>query len=128
MSASFWGAAAVSLAVLLGQILAFWLMLQACALRLGFWAGAVVLLVVRLGTAIPNAPANVGSYQFFVVVGLSLFGVEKAAATGFSFVVFAALTLPLWLIGLLALSHSGMTLSGVRGRIGELIRQRRLAG
>ncbi len=127
LSASFWGAAAVSLAVLLLQIVAFWLTLLACGLRLGILPGAVVLLVVRLGTAIPNAPANVGSYQFFVVMGLSLFGVEKAAAAGCSFVVFAVLTLPLWLIGFVAFSRSGMTLSGVRGKIGELIRQRRLA-
>jgi hypothetical protein len=39
----------------------------------------------RLG--IPNAPANVGSYQFFSVLGLTLFGVDKTVAAGFSIAV-----------------------------------------
>ncbi len=123
LSAMFWGAFGLSLALLVGQILAFWLIMLACGLWLSFWVGAVVLLVVHLGTAIPNAPANVGTYQFFVVVGLSLFGVDKATATGFSFVVFFLLTIPLWLIGSLALTRSGLTLSSLRGKIRDLARE-----
>jgi uncharacterized protein (TIRG00374 family) len=119
-SKSFFLSFAVSALILLGQILAFWLTMRACRLELPLMAGAVVLLVVRLGTAIPNAPANLGTYQFFVVVGLAIFGVDKALATGFSFVVFLILTVPLWLIGSLALSHSGMTLSSIRTGAGKL--------
>lgn len=102
--------------VLLGQILAFWSIMQAAGLGLGFGAGAVVLLIVHLGTMIPNAPANLGSYQFFVVVGLAVFGVDKTSATAFSFVVFFLLTAPLWLIGSFALSRSGVTIASVSGR------------
>jgi hypothetical protein len=40
--------------------------------------GAVVYLIVRLGTAVPNAPANVGTYQFFTVAGLTHFSVRRA--------------------------------------------------
>jgi hypothetical protein len=63
---------------------------------------------VWLGTLVPSAPANVGSYQFFTVLGLTLFGVEKATAAGFSLVVFTVLTAPLWAIELWALSSSGL--------------------
>ena len=79
--------------------------------------GAAVYLIVHLGTALPNAPANVGSYQFFTVLGLSLFGIEKTQATGFSVVVFILLTLPLWALGLAALSRTGMTLATIRADI-----------
>jgi hypothetical protein len=72
------------------------------------------LLIVRLGTAIPNAPANIGSHQFFCVLALSLFGVAQTAAAGFSIVYFLALTLPLWILGLLALSRTGLSLSTIR--------------
>jgi len=114
LTSSFWAAFGLSLVFLLGQILAFWLIMLACGLWLSFWVGAVVLLVVHLGTAVPNAPANVGTYQFFTVLGLSLFGVDKTTATGFSFVVFFLLTVPLWVLGLLALSRSGTPLSSIR--------------
>lgn len=112
---------AISLLLVLGQILAFWLIMWAYGLRTSFWVGTVVLLVVRVGTLIPNAPANLGTYQFFTVVGLALFGVEKTQATGFSFVVFFLLTVPLWGIGLFAISRSGMTLAAIRQQVRKLV-------
>jgi hypothetical protein len=108
----------VSPVLLLGQILAFWLIAIAYPpLHLAFWAAAATLIVIHLGTAIPNAPANVGTYQFFCVVALTLFGVDKTIATGFSVVVFVALTLPLWLLGSVALGRSGATLAAARAQM-----------
>ena len=107
-------ALAVSSLVLFFQMLSFWLVLHACGLGLSFWQGAAVFLIVHLGTALPNAPSNVGTYQFFCVVGLSLFGVNKTAAAGFSVAVFLILTLPLWALGLLALGRGGLSLATLR--------------
>lgn len=100
--------------LLAAQILAFWAILRACSLPFGIGVAAVVLLVVHLGTAIPNTPANVGSYQFFVVFGLSLFSADKSAAAAFSLVVFVLLTVPLWLLGFLALRSTGSSLAQLR--------------
>jgi glycosyltransferase 2 family protein len=104
----------VSLGLFVFQALSFWLILIGYGIGLSFWAGAAVFLIVHFGTALPNAPANVGSYQFFCVLGLTLFGVDKTLATGFSVVVFILLTLPLLLLGALALGRSGTTLSSLR--------------
>ena len=106
----------LSLLLLTGQILAFWLVMRAYGLDLSFWIGAATLMIVHLGTAVPNAPANVGTYQFFCVLALTLFGIDKSVATGFSVVVFVILTLPLWVIGFLALGRSGATLASVRSQ------------
>jgi uncharacterized protein (TIRG00374 family) len=113
-------AALLSAAMLGCQALAVWFMMLAYGLLLPVLAGAVVLLIVRLGTAIPNAPANVGSFQFFTVVALGLFGVEKTVAVGFSIVDFAVLTVPLWLLGLLALTKSGLTVASLRKEVTSL--------
>jgi len=88
--------------------------MKAYALPFGFWMGAAVFLIVRLGTAIPNAPANVGTFQFLVVAGLTFFGLDKPAAAAFSIAVFLVLTIPLWLIGSFALSRTGLTLNDIR--------------
>ena len=77
------------------------------------WVGAATLLIVQLGTAIPNAPANLGTYQFFCVVGLMHFGIDKPVAVGFSVVVFVILTVPLWLLGSGALGRSGLSLTAL---------------
>ena len=104
----------VSLALLAGQTLSFWFVMVAYGLDVSIWVGAATLLIIHLGTAIPNAPGNVGTYQFFCVVALTLFGIDKTLATGFSVVVFVVLTIPLWLICSLALARSGATLAGLR--------------
>lgn len=121
LSRDFYVAAVVSAAMLICQGLAVWSMIVACGLGLGVLAGAVVMLVVRLGTAIPNAPANVGSFQFFTVLALGLFGVEKTTAAAFSLVDFAALTTPLWAIGLFALAKTGMSFSALKAETRVLV-------
>ncbi len=113
-SPGFLSAATISAGVLAFQALAFWLVMLAFRLPLSIWAGAVALLVVHLGTALPNAPGNLGTYQFFCVLALSLFGVDKTDAAGFSLFVFVLLTAPLWAIGALALSRSGLSLGTIR--------------
>jgi glycosyltransferase 2 family protein len=111
---------ALSPAMLLLQGLSFWIVMRAYGLHLPFTTGVLVFLIVHLGSALPNAPANIGTYQFFTVLGLTLFGVDKTTSAGFSLVVFAILTVPLWAIGFWALGRSGLTLlevSRVRQRM-----------
>jgi hypothetical protein len=106
--------ALLSAGMLASQTLALWFMMLACRIYRPLGAAAIVVLVVRLGTAIPNAPANIGSFQLFTVVALGLFGVDKTVAAGFSMVYFLALTAPLWTLGLLAISRTGIRLSTIQ--------------
>jgi len=110
----------VSLLLFVFQAFSFWFVMRAYGLRLSFWVGAAVFLIVHFGTALPNAPANIGTYQLFCVLGLTLFGVEKTAAAGFSIVVFVLLTIPLWVIGFFALGQSGLTLAAIKDRLKNL--------
>jgi uncharacterized membrane protein YbhN (UPF0104 family) len=106
--------------ILVFQGVALWLMMIAYGLSVSPWAGMAVFLMVHLGTALPNAPSNIGTYQFFCVVGLTLFGFEKSVAAGFSLVAFFFLTLPLWVLGSLAIARSNMTLPSLRYEVAHL--------
>ena len=119
-SRDFYTAFCLSVGVLVLQALALWAVMLAYGLPLSYWAGFVVLLIMHLGTAIPNAPANIGTYQFFCVVGLTLFGIDKPLATGFSLVAFIILTVPLWVLGGFALSQTGTTLAAIRSEANKL--------
>lgn len=110
----------ISLFFLVGQILSFWLVMPAFGLNLSFWHGAAIFLIVHVGTVIPSAPSNLGTYQFFTVVGLTLFGVDKTLATGFSVVVFVILTAPLWAIGFFVFGRLGLSLKDIRTKIAAL--------
>jgi uncharacterized membrane protein len=66
-------------------------------------------------------PSNVGTYQFFAVLALTLFGVDKTTAAGFSIAVFVILTAVLGIIGLVAIGRSRIRLKDIRREISEVI-------
>jgi len=117
---SFYPAVLFSLLLPGCQMVALWCLMKAYGLALPFLSAAVVLLVINLGISLPNAPANIGSYQFFCVLGLSLFPVERSTATGFSIFAFLALTFPVALLGFAALLRSGLSLRTLREQIMNL--------
>ena len=119
-STSSYIALAISALKFLLEMLAFWLVMLGYGIDLSLWKGGIVFVVLTLGTLLPNAPANVGTYQFFTVVGLQLFGIDKSVATGFSVVVFFVLTVPLWILGFYALMASGTNLATIKSDLNRL--------
>jgi uncharacterized membrane protein YbhN (UPF0104 family) len=116
-SPSFYLAVIVSAGLPSLQILGLWAMMCAYSMTLPFLAAAVVLLIINLGVSLPNAPANVGSYQFFCVLGLSVFDLEKTTAAGFSIFAFLALTIPLFILGFWALMRTGLSFHEMREQL-----------
>jgi len=106
-SASFYAAAAVSFLYLGFQVVPIYALMQGWGLDLPLGAAVVVLVILRMGTILPQAPGNIRAFQFFTVLGLTLFGVEKATATGFATLVFVVVTVPLWLGGMVAVALTG---------------------
>jgi glycosyltransferase 2 family protein len=125
---SFYPAVLASILMPFCQVVGLWAMMKAYGLPLSFPAAVAVLLVINLGVSLPNAPANVGSYQFFCVVGLGVFQVEKSTATGFSIFAFLALTIPISLLGFVALIRSGLSLRSMRERVSHLPGEVRRSG
>ncbi|MFZ0641038.1 MAG: lysylphosphatidylglycerol synthase transmembrane domain-containing protein [Candidatus Acidiferrales bacterium] len=121
-SPSFYPAVFTSLLMPFCQLLALWAMMDAFRIGLpgsvGFIEALVVLLVINLGVSLPNAPANVGSYQFFCILGLSLFmAVDKNTAKSFSFFAWWWLTLPVALLGLYVVVRSGLSIHSLREQV-----------
>jgi uncharacterized membrane protein YbhN (UPF0104 family) len=110
----FYAAAAVSVAYLALQVVPVYALMRAYNMPLSFGAGAIVLLILRLGTVVPQAPGNVGGFQFFVVLGLMLFGVDKAEATTFATIMFLIVTIPLWLGGAVAAALAGVNIRNLQ--------------
>lgn len=107
-SRSFYAAGFVSLGYLAVQIVPIYALMVGYGMDLSWGVAAVVLIVLRLGTVLPQAPGNVGAFQFFTVLALSMFGVDKDTATGFATMMFVIVTLPLWAAGFIAVAITGM--------------------
>jgi glycosyltransferase 2 family protein len=114
LTRNFFIALFVTLVSLIMQALALWLVALACGIPLEVWKGAVVLVIIRVGVFIPNAPANIGTYQFFAALGMELLGVDRYIATGFAIILFFVSMTPTWIIGLFILSRSGTTLRSLQ--------------
>jgi uncharacterized protein (TIRG00374 family) len=125
-STTFYAAVIASVAMPACQVLGIWAVMHSYDLRLSFLAAVVVLLIINLGVSLPNAPANVGAYQLFCVLGLSVFQVEKTTATGFAFFAFLVLTLPPALIGFAASVHSGLSVKSIREKVSGMPQQQPL--
>lgn len=107
-------AAVISLVGALVNVLAIWSLMKTCGILLPFAAAAAVWIIIRVGTAIPNAPGNAGAYQLFSVLSLGFFGVDKTAAATFTLIAFAAFTFPLLIGGGIVSVLAGVGLSEIR--------------
>lgn len=110
---SFWRAFALSFWYLALQLVPLYALLRAYRLDLSPWAALVLLVILRLGTVIPQAPGNVGSFQALIIAGLGLFGYSRAESTGFATLSFFVVTVPLWLGGFVALILTRMRLGDI---------------
>lgn len=116
----FWASALVSGLLHVVQGLAFLAVLEGCGIHLPLLASIAVFLVVHLGIAIPNAPANVGTFQLFCVLGLTFFGIDKSSAAAFSLVAWTILTIPVLLIGVAATLQAGLSLTNFHANLREI--------
>ncbi|MCI0370807.1 MAG: flippase-like domain-containing protein [candidate division NC10 bacterium] len=72
------------------------------------WSAALALLVyMGVGLSLPSAPGFVGTFQFFTVAALALYGVEVSQALTFSVILHASYFVPVTLVGwgILAAEH-----------------------
>ncbi len=107
--------AAVSIPYLLIQIVPIYAVMQAYGFGGVTWAQAGALMVLlRLGSVVPQAPGNVGLFQVLSTLGLTLFGVPRAMARRFTLILWAVVTLPLMIVGFIALVASGTKMGDIQ--------------
>ena len=106
--------AAVSIPYLLIQIVPIYAIMQAYGFDGVSWAQAAALMVLlRLGTVLPQAPGNIGLFQVVSTLVLTLFGVPVATARRFAAILFAVVTVPLLIVGFVALVASGAKMGDI---------------
>jgi len=97
------------------QVVPIYALAHGYGVHLSFFAATTVLIILRLVTVIPQGPGNVGVTQAALVLGLSLFGVDRYTATGLATVLFAIITVPLVISGFIAFLITGFRLKDLFG-------------
>jgi uncharacterized protein (TIRG00374 family) len=95
------------------QILPVWALFRSYDMDLSIWVASVVLIIKSIGTVIPSAPGNLGVFQSVVVLALGIFNVEHNVALELSVLAWAALTLPLLIVGFIAVLLTGSNIGEI---------------
>ena len=108
-----------SLPYLLLQVLPIYALAEGYGIDLSLGEAFVLMVVLRLVSTVPQAPGNLGAFQAVASLGLISFGVDSSLAKRFSFVMWAVITLPLLIVGFVALAITGIRLSEVKRQAEE---------
>lgn len=89
-----------SIVIWLAETVKYWFVMHAFDFSVPFWVLMLMNGIVNLATTIPSSPGYVGTFDAPGIEILSIFGVERALAAGYTLVLHAALWLPITLLGL----------------------------
>lgn len=112
-----WGplAIAVALSTLTWAFVAgtYWLAAQSLGIDIRISASMLVAAVATLGTAIPSAPANIGTYEVAAVVVLTALGVTAHEALAMALLTHAIVTVPFAITGAASVAQLSISLADV---------------
>jgi uncharacterized protein (TIRG00374 family) len=104
----------VSFLYIFFQTLSIWALLHADQYDFDIRQAALIVIVFRIGTLVPNAPGNIGTLQFFTFLGVRLAGGDEGSA--FGQVNFVFITLARLLQGGIAILLTGINLTDISHR------------
>jgi uncharacterized protein (TIRG00374 family) len=118
-----------SLPYLLLQAIPVYAAIQGYGFPLSLGVAFALMVILRLGSAVPQAPGNLGVFQFLAAESLvRIFNVVPDEAKRFSLVLWGIVTLPLLIAGFISLSVTGAEIGELRkaaqGQASELSKSR----
>jgi len=111
----------VSVALWFLPILSSYVIIRAFSFDVPFSAAVIVFIFIGFGTALPNAPGMIGTYQYACQLALALFGVDAASALAYGLVLNAIQLFSLVLQGMIALPLAGMSVDDFRSVRREIV-------
>jgi uncharacterized protein (TIRG00374 family) len=105
---------AASLLYLALQIIPIYSIIRGYGEEASLAEAAAVLVVLRFGTIVPGPPGNIGVFNAFAVMGLTLVDIDRQTAIGLSGIMFFVITVPLLLAGTIALAATGLKLAEIQ--------------
>ncbi|MBI4515930.1 MAG: flippase-like domain-containing protein [Deltaproteobacteria bacterium] len=108
------GVLAVSIALWFMPILSSYVLIHAFGFALPFSAALIVFIFIGFGTALPQAPGMIGTYQYACILALGLFGVPRADALAYGLVLNGIQLTTLVAQGVVALAIARVGLEDLR--------------
>jgi hypothetical protein len=111
----------LSVALWFLPILSSYVIIRAFSFDVPFSAAVIVFIFIGFGTALPNAPGMIGTYQYACQLALGLFGIDATSALAYGLVLNAIQLLSLVAQGLVALPLAGVSVEDFRSVRREIV-------
>ncbi|HEX4167049.1 MAG TPA: lysylphosphatidylglycerol synthase transmembrane domain-containing protein [Bryobacteraceae bacterium] len=109
---------------MMAQILPIYLLVRANQLSVAWTASFTMMVLLRLTSIVPQAPGNLGSFQWVTARTLIMFGLGSGHAKRFSLILWAVVTIPLIVIGFIALALEGINMTHLQQQASAAARDR----
>jgi uncharacterized membrane protein YbhN (UPF0104 family) len=113
---------------LTAQTLPIYAIVQANKLDVPWTASFTMMVLLRLSSVVPQAPGNLGSFQWVTFRTLVMFGLAAGHAKRFSLILWAVVTIPLIIIGFIALTLEGINMTHLHKEARAAAQNGRLPG
>lgn len=105
-----------SLILWIVSAISFYIMILGCNINHITFIGAIfILIMVAIGIAIPSSPGYVGTFQYFIILALSVFNVDKTTALSYSIVLHAIQFVVPTVIGWIYLCKEHISFKEIKG-------------
>jgi uncharacterized membrane protein YbhN (UPF0104 family) len=115
----------VSGVYLAAQVLPIYGLVRAYNLNVPWTASFVAMVLLRLSSVIPQAPGNIGSFHWVAARSLIMFGLDGQLARRFSLVLWAGMTVPLIVVGFVAVTIEGINMSHLQREAASAAKERK---
>ncbi len=96
--------------ILLLSTLTNFLLFKAYDFRLSFFEALILLLVLQVGSAPPSVPGKIGIFEYMVILGLTLFAVNKADAMSYALMLHLVSYLPKIILGFIFMTNLNISI------------------
>lgn len=85
----------------------YFIVAKSLAIDISFLQMLLVMAILNFGILIPSSPGYVGTFEYFTILGLSIFGINRTDAASFAIILHIAQFIPITLYGGLVISKIG---------------------
>jgi glycosyltransferase 2 family protein len=98
-------------------VIQFHSVILAFDLQVPLAATVFIMCITALGMTVPSSPGYIGVWEYIIVLGLSLFGVDKSQALSYALVLHFSVYLTTTLMGALSLGRETLAMSILREEV-----------
>ncbi len=110
--------AAITLLMLLSQVITNLLLFQAFGFTLSFIEALILQLVLIVGMSIPSVPGKIGVFEYTVVLALSMFNIDRGAALSYGLLLHVIAYIPKIVMGFLFMANLNISLKTTETELG----------